>query len=216
MGAAKERTVAGMLARAAQIGAEMDAILGDVGLQKLSRNAWLGMAAELADGADLGGLRELIASMPYLNRVVHGTAAHWLRTGQDRPVPEGVFLNGEGEYAPSYAERIVAGLSVEQCSAVAAAIFAETAPPERWGRLGGFDEVPALIEPLRAELEQLDEELRASLLVADLRWEAGRPTLTAGGVTLVLNESSAGAVANAFAAEAARHHAATGRAQAAA
>jgi hypothetical protein len=118
------------LLRAAAIGREIDAIAGGVGLQRLSREAWLGMATELAGDSDLAELRLRIEALPYLWRLVGMTAQRWARNQQDRPVPDPVFVDGDNATA-AYAERLTGGVSVGEASAVVAVLVADMAPPDR-------------------------------------------------------------------------------------
>lgn len=199
---AKTNSVSGMLGRAAAIGTEIERVLGDISLQRLSRPAWIAKCLELggfATVADLEAARAKLTSCRYLNLETQQRAQIWRDHGLDRPGVWAGYEDGRGEMAAPYAERLMAQITVEQASAIASYIVHEIAPDSLFGRLNDHSEVAALIEPLAVELAQLDKLLAAELRVADVEWSGGRGTVRVGPVAIVLDEGSAGRLASAVA-----------------
>lgn len=196
-------TVAQALARAVAIGAELQRIDQDPGLHRLSAAAWRRLSLELGGFKDAGKLEAVrcrLAGLPYLQREVVTRGELFMRNGQDRPAPWSGFAHGHGDMAAAYSERIMAGLTVEQCSAVACWHVLELAPAEHWGRLGDFAELEAMTGPLHAELVALDRQLFADVGLGDLAWRGSRPCVAHEGyVVVVVDEGSASRLASAVA-----------------
>lgn len=198
---AKSNSVADMLARAAGIGAQLGAIHADAGLHKLSTKAWRRLSLDLggfADVDELEAVRAKLVDYPYLRREIELRDELFWRNGQDRPAAWAGFSDGDAMPA-AYAERRLAGLTVEQASALAAFRVTELAPPEHFGRLDSFEELDAMLQPLHRELGELDQALAAEVRLADLLWQAGRPHVGAAGRLVGVDETSATRLASAVA-----------------
>ena len=198
---AKSNSVADMLARAAGIGAQLGAIHADAGFHKLSADAWRRLSMDLGGFRDVGELEAAqakLADYPYLRREIELRGELFWRNGQDRPASWVGFNDGDTMPA-AYAERRLAGLTVEQASAIAAYRVTELAPPEHFGRLDSFEELDAMVRPLHRELAELDQALASEVRLADLLWQAGRPHVGAVGHLVHLDETSATRLASAVA-----------------
>lgn len=201
---AKSASVVEMLDRAVAIGAEIERIMGDRGLQRLSREAWVQQCLALGGYGsveELEAARERLTSLPYLDREVRLRGETWWRQGQDRPAPWPGFADGDGPRAAQYAERIVAHFSIEQCSAIAAYCCAEMRPDDTFGRLSSFEERDAMLAPLTAELAQLDKALAAEARISDLLWRGDVAFVAPGrGVAMIqLTPELVGRIASAAA-----------------
>lgn len=199
---AKPTTVADLIARAVTIAEQIEAIEGDTGLQRLSRKAWLAKAKELAGGADLEQVRAKAGGRRHLLALVEQTAELQLRAGQDRPAVAHIFDDPQREPG-AFSERLAAGISLEEASALVALRVAEMRPAEAWGRLDDFGQRDAALAPLRDELRlQLDQRLAVDTRVADLAWmPSGAPAINLpGGGQLMISEENATMLASAAAA----------------
>lgn len=182
----KKSTVAA-LGRASEIGQELKRIHDTAGLHKLSADAWRAQSLELGqfkDAAELEALRGKLG--PYLAREIDHRARQWRDGNQDRPAVWAGFSDGDGSMAPSYAERVASGVTVEQASALVGWTVVEVSPEEHFGTLGDFSELDAMREPLLDELRQLDADLAGTVLVKDLVPSRGQWCVPAGAAGLVL------------------------------
>ena len=128
---AKATTVATMLARAAELGEQIEGILGDVRLQRLSRDAWVRQALDLGGYANEAAIEAdvaRLATVPYLRREVSNRAQIFAQNRQDRPALWNGFISvSDDASAAAYSERLSLGLSGEQCSAIACHLTAQMA-----------------------------------------------------------------------------------------
>lgn len=193
-----------LLGRAVALGQERARIRMDAGLHKLSREAWIAHCLELggfADVEELQAARAKAESFPHLGREVRVRAEMWWRNGQDRPGVWQGFADGTGDRAAPYCERLVAGVTVEQCSAIAAFIVTEMAAPEHFGRLTTFAELDTMLAAIDAELAELDAQLYRDIRLEHLSTEGGRGTgLALGGHGFVGLDQGATSLATAAAA----------------
>ena len=195
-------TVAGKLARAAELGRRIRAIRDERSLWILSRSSWRGRCLALAGWSleDLEAARDRVASMPYLSREIAILGRLWAGGHQDHPAPApNVFRDGE-RFAAAYSERLAARLSVEQCSALAAWHCAELRPDATFGRADNLDDGERALAPHLSALADLDAELVTLVRVGDLTWGPdGRPELRTGGLVIAVDQSSAARLASAIA-----------------
>jgi hypothetical protein len=185
--------VAELLARAVELGRTRAGILADPANHRLSRSAWDRLVLELGWFSSLEQLEkleaEIMASCPYLWRAITIRAELWRVHDQDRPAIWSGFGDGDRDPA-AYAERVGFGISVEQCSAVAARRCGSQRPDNWFGRLGSFGELDDMLAPLAAELAGLDRALGDRLRLADLEWIDGRPLLVVGGYSVMVGEDT--------------------------
>lgn len=191
-------TVAGMLRRAVAIGDRLREIHDDPNLHFLSRRAWIQHAHDLAGNADLDALQERITDRRHLLATIEQTALHWLQAHQDRPAIAHILDDPERDPG-AFSERLAAGLSLAEGSALVSARFAELAPAARWGTLAKWSDLDDLIRPLRRELADLDATIAQNLLVSDLVWQRGKPTVVTGDQVVGVDENTVGRLASTLA-----------------
>lgn len=197
------QTVSDRLDRALEIGRELLGIHLDPGLHSLSRQAWQRQSLDLgrfSSAADLQACRTKIANTrPYLHAEIEIRGKLWAGSHQDRPAIYHGFAQGDGPMAAAYAERLAGGLSVEQCSAIAAWRCGEMRPDTAFGKLESFSDLQALLEPRQIELAQLDQQLSAMILLCMLSWSPTGPMLRHAGHELLIDAGNATALATGLA-----------------
>ena len=194
------------LARAIAIGQELGRIHRDASLHSLSKEAWVRLCGQLGGCRDLAALEALVAKCrrwPSLWSEIQIRAKLWMDGHQDRPAIWSGF-GPRGDQA-SYAERLAAELTIEQCSAVAALVCAEMRDPSTFGALSDWSDLDALTGPRLRELVELDRELAATFRLADAEWDGSAPVIRYDGYVLALGPGSVNRIASDLA-EMARLH----------
>ena len=164
----------------------------------------LAKSRELAAGADLDGLKAKAAGSRHLMRLVDLIADDRVRLGADHPAHPAIepILDEPDREPGAFAERLAAGLSLEEASALIGLRIAEKVDSRFWGRLADFGEVADLLAPLRGELLALDQQLAGQIKVGDLAWyRDGRPLIRLpGGGQLIVSGDNYATLATAAAA----------------
>lgn len=122
----------------------------------------------------------------------------WADGGQDRPA---VFnFQNPDRWPAVYAEMLVEKIDDKMASSIASVICGEMRADETFGTLHSFAALTAMLEPLHAELEELDGELSRVFLLSAVSWSADRrPILRHAGLTLELDGATFTRIASALA-----------------
>ena len=200
------KSVADHLSRAVELGREIGRIGSDRMWHGLSRNAWTIACLRLGGWTSLEAMaaaRARLEQYPHLRRETSILAELWRRGGQDRPALSPIFTDAEREgLTAAYHERLHAGLSPAECSAIAAMLCAEARPDSTFGGLEFWTDLDAKLAPLERELAHLDQVLARLVSIAAIEWRNNVPTLSAEGIVVPINETSARMIATEFAVQA--------------
>lgn len=199
------RSVADLLDRTITLGRQRAAIDQDVGLHRLSCEAWIRKCVELGSFDTLEQLEVLAAEIktgcPHLSHEIEVRAELWNRgpSPQDRPAIWDGFGDPDRSGPGSYSELVAFGVGVERASAIASWLAGCRRPDSSFGRLADWSELAEALQPIDSELAELDQAIAAALRVADLSWHQGRPQLVAGGVTVQVGPDTLAIIATTIA-----------------